>query len=258
MNIGIPDCCPICKGKLEIRTSPNGVKDLFCVNEKCPSRFAECIASFVEKLGVMGVASAMLEEWGIRTLDDIVKFVPDPKYKNQMKFVNELDKKMWCISKHDLFLAMSAFIYGIGKKELEKFWNKFGGDSILKDDWSVTGSYSVKESLIIDALPIVRANINTIVKDNRYNAPTEVDAPKNTNSSTKGTICFTGKLETMTRSQAQEKARNLGYEIADSVSKTLGTLVVADAGLKGAPSSKLKKAMSLGVKVMSESEFSSL
>ena len=62
----------------------------------------------------------------------------------------------------------------------------------------------------------------------------------------------------MTRSQAQEKARNLGYEIADSVSKTLGTLVVADAGLKGAPSSKLKKAMSLGVKVMSESEFSSL
>ena len=80
MNIGIPDCCPICQGKLEIRTSPNGVKDLFCVNEKCPSRFAECIASFVEKLGVMGVASAMLEEWGIRTLDDIVKFVPDPKY----------------------------------------------------------------------------------------------------------------------------------------------------------------------------------
>ena len=258
MNIGIPECCPICGGKLEILESKDGVKNLFCVNEKCPSRFAECIASFVEKLGVMGVASAMLEEWGIRTLDDIVKFVPDSKYKNQMKFVNELEKKMWCISKHDLFLAMSAFIYGIGKKEMEKFWDKFGGDSILKDDWSVTGSYSVKESLIIDALPIVRANINTIVNDSRYNAPTEVDAPKNTNSSTKGTICFTGKLETMTRSQAQEKARNLGYEIADSVSKTLGTLVVADAGLKGAPSSKLKKAMGMGIKIMSESEFNLL
>ena len=140
MNIGIPECCPICGGKLEILESKDGVKNLFCVNEKCPSRFAECIASFVEKLGVMGVASAMLEEWGIRTLDDIMKFVPDPKYKNQIKFVNELEKKMWCISKHDLFLSMSAFIYGIGKKEMEKFWDKFGGDSILKDDWSVTGS----------------------------------------------------------------------------------------------------------------------
>ena len=62
----------------------------------------------------------------------------------------------------------------------------------------------------------------------------------------------------MTRSQAQEKARNLGYEIADSVSKTLGTLVVADAGLKGSPSSKLKKAMGMGIKIMPESEFNLL
>ena len=256
MNIGIPECCPVCGGKLEIIESKNGVKDLFCTNEQCPSRFSECIALFIEKLGVMGVASAMLEEWGIRTLNDIVKFIPDSKYKNQTKFVNELEKKMWCISKHDLFLAMSAFIYGIGKKEMEKFWDKFGGDSILKDDWSVTGSYSVKESLIIDALPIVRGNINTIVNDHRYNAPNEVDSPKN-NSSTKGTICFTGKLETMTRSEAQAKARELGYEIADSVSKTLGTLVVADAGLKGSPSSKLKKAMSMGIKIVGETEFNS-
>lgn len=256
MNIGIPDCCPICGGKLEVIESKDGIKNLFCVNEQCPSRFSECISSFIEKLGVMGIASALLEEWGIRTLDGIVNFNPDPNYKNQTKFVKELEKKMWCISKHDLFLAMSAFIYGIGKKEMEKFWDKFGGEDVLKDDWSATGSYSVKESLIIDALPIVRGNINTIVNDSRYNAPVEVVAPKT--ESTKGTICFTGKLETMTRSQAQAKAKEIGYEIADSVSKTLGTLVVADAGLKGAPSSKLKKAMAMGIKILSESEFNLL
>lgn len=256
MNFGIPECCPICGGKLEVIESKDGIKNLFCVNEQCPSRFSECISSFIEKLGVMGIASALLEEWGIRTLDGIVNFNPDPNYKNQTKFVKELEKKMWCISKHDLFLAMSAFIYGIGKKEMEKFWDKFGGESILKDNWGVIASFSVKESLIIDALPIVRGNINTIVNDSRYNAPVEVVAPKT--ESTKGTICFTGKLETMTRSQAQAKAKELGYEIADSVSKTLGTLVVADVGLKGAPSSKLKKAMGMGIKIMSESEFNSL
>ena len=57
---------------------------------------------------------------------------------------------------------------------------------------------------------------------------------------------------------AQAKAVSLGYEIADGVSKTLGTLVVADAGLEGAPSSKLKKAMSMGIRIMSETEFNSL
>lgn len=256
MNFGIPECCPICNGKLEIITSKNGVKDLFCTNEQCPSRFMECIASFIEKLNVMGVASAMLEEWGIRTIDDILKFVPDSNYKNQTKFVKELEKKMWCLSKHDLFLAMSAFIPGIGKKEMEKFWDKFGGESVLKDNWGVIASFSVKESLIVDALPIVRENINAIVNDSRYHAPIEVETPKV--ESTKGTICFTGKLETMTRSQAQEKAKALGYEIADGVSKTLGTLVVADAGLQGSPSSKLKKAMAMGIRIMSESDFNAM
>lgn len=257
MNFGIPDCCPICGGKLEVIESKDGIKNLFCVNEQCPSRFSECISSFIEKLGVMGIASALLEEWGIRTLDGIVNFKPDPKYKNQTKFVKELEKKMWCISKHDLFLAMSAFIPGIGNKEMEKFWNKYGGDSILVDGWKFPGITSyVKETLIMDNIDSVRGNINTIVNDSRYNAPVEVVTPKT--ESTKGTICFTGKLETMTRPQAQAKAKELGYEIADSVSKTLGTLVVADVGLKGAPSSKLKKAMSLGVKVMGETEFAAL
>jgi NAD-dependent DNA ligase len=94
-----------------------------------------------------------------------------------------------------------------------------------------------------------------IVEDARYQEPVEVAKPNV--ASGKGSICFTGKLETMTRSVAQEKARKLGYEIAESVAKGLGTLVVADAGLKGEPSSKLKKAMKLGIKIVGESEFNS-
>ena len=65
-------------------------------------------------------------------------------------------------------------------------------------------------------------------------------------------------MEKMTKVELVAKAKELGYEIADSVSKTLGTLVVADAGLKGAPSTKLKKAMAMGIKILSESEFNLL
>ena len=259
MNIGIPDCCPICGGKLEIRTSANGVKDLFCVNEKCPSRFNETISAFLERLNVMNVSNATLENWGVKTMEDVVRFVPNKSYKSEVNFVDELNKKLWVAPKKSIFIALSAFVYGTGRRVMEAFWDKFGGEDCLKDGWNntVESNPSVKEKLVLDALDNLRGMWKLIVEDKRYHEPAEEVAKSNI-ASGKGSICFTGKLETMTRSQAQEKARNLGYEIADSVSKTLGTLVVADAGLKGAPSSKLKKAMGMGIKIMPESEFNLL
>lgn len=258
MNIGIPDCCPVCGGKLEIQTSKDGVKNLFCVNENCPSRFNETVTNFLERLGVMNVSNATLESWGIKSVADVVGFKANPGYKSETNFVEELGKKLWVAPKKSIFIALSAFVYGTGRRVMEAFWDKFGGEECLKEGWvnTVESNPSVKEGLVLDALDNLREMWKLIVEDSRYKAPSEVEAPKS--ASTKGTICFTGKLETMTRSTAQEKARKLGYEIAESVAKGLGTLVVADAGLKGEPSSKLKKAMKLGIKIMGESEFNAL
>ena len=255
-NIGIPSCCPVCGGKLEIQTSKDGVKNLFCVNDDCPSRYNETVTSFLERLGVMNVSNATLESWGIKSVKDIVDFKAHPNYKSETNFVDELNKKLWVAPKKSIFIALSAFVYGTGRRVMEAFWDKFGGEDCLKEGWvnKVESNPSVKEGLVLDALDNLRAMYDLIVLDSRYNPPVEV--PKV--ASTKGSICFTGKLETMTRSVAQEKARKLGYEIAESVGKDLGTLVVADAGLQGAPSSKLKKAMKLNIRIMSESEFNAL
>ena len=256
-NIGIPSCCPVCGGKLEIQTSKDGVKNLFCVNEDCPSRYNETVTNFLERLGVMNVSNATLESWGIKSVKDIVDFKANPAYKSETNFVDELNKKLWVAPKKSIFIALSAFVYGTGRRVMEAFWDKFGGEECLKDGWvnTVESNPSVKEGLVLDALDNLRAMWKLIVEDSRYNAPAEVSVKA---EATKGSICFTGKLETMTRSVAQEKARKLGYEIAESVAKGLGTLVVADAGLKGEPSSKLKKAMKLGIKIMGESEFNAL
>ena len=256
-KIGIPDSCPICGEKLEVLTSKDGVKNLFCVNEKCPSRFNETISAFLERLNVMNVSNATLENWGVKTIEDVVGFKANPAYKSEVNFVDELNKKLWVAPKKSIFIALSAFVYGTGRRVMEAFWDKFGGEDCLKEGWinTVESNPSVKEKLVLDALDNLRAMWKLIVEDSRYNAPAEVSVKA---EATKGSICFTGKLETMTRSVAQEKARKLGYEIAESVAKGLGTLVVADAGLKGEPSSKLKKAMKLGIKIMGESEFNAL
>lgn len=254
MNIGIPDKCPVCGGKLEIRTSPNGIKDLFCVNDQCPSRFNETVSAFCERLGIMGVSNATLGNWGINTIKDIVDFKPNPAYKTEVKFADELDKKMWNARKVDVFVALSALIHGVGRKEMKKFWDNYGELSVC--GYAEVTNPSVKEQAILDKIVDVKEAYYSIVNNPKYNEPKDVEPPKV--ESGKGSICFTGKLETMTRSQAQTKAIGLGYSIADSVAKGLGTLVVADAGLKGEPSSKLKKAMKLNIKIMSESEFNAL
>ena len=257
MKIGIPDCCPVCGGKLEIQTSKDGVKNLFCINEKCPSRFNEQVSAFCERLGIMGVSNTTLEKWGIKTIQDIVDFEPChfPGHKSEVNFANELDKKMWNASKESIFVALSALVYGVGRREMKKFFDNYYPACVEANSISISDP-SVKEQAILDNLDVVGEAFDSIVSNPKYKEPVEVETSKV--ESTKGSICFTGKLETMTRSVAQEKARNLGYEIAESVAKGLGTLVVADAGLKGAPSSKLKKAQKLGIFIMSESEFNAL
>lgn len=67
------------------------------------------------------------------------------------------------------------------------------------------------------------------------------------------TFVFTGELETLTRAQAQNLAKQNGAKVSDSVSsKTYAVVAGKEAG------SKLAKAQKLGVKIMSEQEFLSL
>jgi DNA ligase (NAD+) len=63
-------------------------------------------------------------------------------------------------------------------------------------------------------------------------------------------VVFTGGLDTLSRPEAKAVAERLGAKVTDSVSKKTDLVVVgADAG------SKARKAVELGIRVVSEAEF---
>ena len=67
------------------------------------------------------------------------------------------------------------------------------------------------------------------------------------------TFVFTGELETMTREQAQNLAKENGAKVSGSVSsKTYAVIAGKDAG------SKLKKAEELNIKILTETDFLNL
>ena len=62
-NVRIPDTCPVCGGKTEIRAL-NEAQSLYCVNEDCPAKQIKSFSQFVsrEALNVDGLSEATLEK----------------------------------------------------------------------------------------------------------------------------------------------------------------------------------------------------
>jgi DNA ligase (NAD+) len=64
------------------------------------------------------------------------------------------------------------------------------------------------------------------------------------------TFVLTGTLSTMSRDEAKEKIREMGGSVSSSVSKETDYVVAGEN-----PGSKYDRAVALGVKILSESEF---
>lgn len=252
VDITLPETCSCCGSEL--------VKDgpfLFCKNEDCIDRTTNQVADFIKRLGVEFASFKTLQNLGIHTIQDLVNFEANKKYKTEIKFEQELYNKVFTRSERDIFCALN--MKDLAEISLNSIVDFFGWSAIVKHDvenFDLTtfpsGIGEISMSKFIESYKRNLKLVNIIVSDKRYHYAEIEDSTFKKDKTILGSICFTGSLNKMTRSEASKLAESNGYVVKSGVSKGLTYLVQAD---KNSVSTKTKKAVSLGTKILGEEEF---
>ncbi len=245
-----PKACPVC-GASVVRDGC----DIRCPNEGCPSRGYERVLTFLANIGIKRVSRKSLEAWGIDSFDKLLGFRGNPKYKMEVYFEKEISRCVMGASPVDLFKALP--FKDLAEITLKKIIGHYGYRN-LQDGRVDPDSFpeGVGRKTMEAFLACAAANfaiVGKIVRDPRYHGALFADVERNDRQGgSKGSVCFTGALNTMTRAEASKRAEAAGYEVRTSVAKGVTYLVTNDPG---SGSSKNKKAQHLGTKIITEEEF---
>lgn len=257
----MPDHCPVCRADV-VRESGEAVAR--CTGIACPAQIRETILHFASRaaMDIDGVGPALIDQLLNRQL------IRDPAdiYSLTVEDIEPLDR-MARKSAEKAVNAITAskkvtldrLIYALGIRHVGErtgaaLAQRFGTLDALK-------AASVEEiSKVPDVGPVVAAsvaaffsqpgNIDVIEKLRTAGIDPKVEARQESAIFAGKTIVFTGALQKMTRDQAQGMVFRLGGNPSSSVSGRTDLVV---AGEKAG--SKLDKAKSLGVPVVSEDEF---
>ena len=257
----MPRECPVCRSSL----IKEGVH-YRCVNISCPAIIKEEIYHFASKgaLNIDGlgrrIIQQLVEKNFIKDISDLYTLTHDDLMKLE-GFADLSSSNLIAAIESSKNTSLERFIYALGiphvgsvaARELAYRFRTLDAlmGAQLNDLIRIPGiGMEIAQSIrsFFDTKENVKVIESLFKQGVRMSSPQNV-VQRRTILSDK-TICFTGTLSSMTRSEAKEHAEALGAQVVDSVSKRLDFLVTGDD-----PGSKLDKATSLGVRVLSEDEF---
>lgn len=263
----IPDTCPCCGSKAEVKSTDNS-KLLMCTNPNCSAKTLAKFTHFVSRncMNVDGLSEKTLEALishdFLHTYNDIYYLSEHKKALTRLEGMGEK--------------SVSTLLKSIEKSrnvKLENFIAALGipdvGISTAKDIATYCNN-DVKKFIsmtcggrweYIDGVGINTSyKINIFMKDNfkeicqlademKFIVPTKIEAKENPFSGK--TLCVTGKLSHFTRDGINAKISELGAKAAGSVSKNTDYLITNEAS----GSSKYKKAVELNIPIITENDF---
>lgn len=260
----IGDACPVCNA----HTIRDDKADIRCSNPHCPAQIERWIINFV------GRDAMDIKGFGMMYIKTLIEngYLKDPadiyylynyrdeliakgligKEKNTDKLLNAIEK-----SKQNApwRLLTGLGILNIGKSASRSLINHFHSfEDIAKateeEIKQVADIGEISAKLVYEFFHD-EENIALLNKLKEANVNMAEEKTEKTSDKFQGlTFVLTGTLETMGRSKASEIIQSLGGKASGSVSKKTSYVIAgANAG------SKLTKAESLGVKIITEQEF---
>ena len=258
--LDVPSKCPSCQSDLLHFEDEVALR---CINPLCPAQIMEGLAHFASRdaMNISGLGPAVVEKLFAKDLVRDVAGIYRLNIEDLLQLENFKEK-----SANKLYNAIQAsksnsaekLLFGLGIRHvgskasrilLEKFHDipslaQAEQEEIASIDSlgmviaKSLHSYFAQEGTQILLKELEEAGVNLAYLGEKV-AEDAVLSGK--------TVVLTGKLETLTRTQAKEKLLRLGANVAGSVSKKTDLVIAgADAG------SKLAKAQELGIEIQDE------
>lgn len=254
VKIEYPSNCPCC-GSTLVREGPF----LYCKNDSCINKTTSEVEAFIKNLKIENTSYKTLDNFGIHTIEDLLKFRANVKYKNEVKLENELNDKMFNVPERTIFSCLN--MRDLGVKTLNAIIDFYGWDKIrsheIDSDPFINLPENVGDITMNKFISSYKRNLKyaeMIVSDLRYHYKVENDHEnEKKNDEIKGSVCITGSvIHFRNREEFLKMAEDYGYVSKSGVSKGLSYLVNNDID---STSSKNKKAKVLGIPIVSEEEF---
>jgi DNA ligase (NAD+) len=268
-EFAMPEACPVCgSGIIRDTSGEKGKQGVMyrCVNMACPAILKEQIYHFASKdaLDIDGlgrkIIQQMVDRGLVRDVSDLYTLKRDDimgldgfaelSTSNLLNSIQESKKT-----------TLGRFLYGLGIPHVGEVAARDLAQHFGSLEKVMEASQDELQSMKGIGKEMARA-ISSFFSNERNRAVigkllergleiTLQKTPKRAEAPLEGKkFCFSGTLQSMTRSEAKKEVEGKGGQVVSAVSSQLDYLVVGTE-----PGSKLDKASSLGVTIVDEDEF---
>ena len=265
----MPDKCPACKQPIH---RPEGEANYYCTNSLCPAQVQGRMEHFVARtaMDIEGLGFQILEKFiELGYLNDVTDIYKLHKHEKELKALERfgaksIDNILSSIerSKERPFekVLFAIGIRHVGDRTARILAKHFKNAEALmiasKEEIELVHEIGPRIAESVYDFFHTKSNLQMVERLRKAGLKFESEQPAGGAASAKLeglTFVVTGALEKYKREEVEELIESLGGKAASSVSKKTNYLLAgAEAG------SKLKKAESLGVKVISEDDFDKL